>query len=215
MIPVGSALNHLQGWFKRWSHQDQWNVLAKMADIMLPAVHHWHQPWRQRLPRLFLDRIDLLETFRPEQVRRKYQFWPTQIIQLMQIRNRLDPAMEGSFTIPAIIKCAALRFFACGTYLDVVGDVLVYRSFPNHKLVDITSVVFFMLRLGHSQMWVIMLKCIWQKHISKLMSNYKWAMNFVNVCPYVILWWYCMAGASLQWKIIDNYEPSCRCYIQN
>ena len=33
LIPVGSALNYLQGWFKCWSHQGQWNVRAKMAAL--------------------------------------------------------------------------------------------------------------------------------------------------------------------------------------
>ena len=118
LIPVGSALNHLQGWFKCWSHQDQWNVLATMADIVLPAVRRRRKRRRQRLPRWFLNQTDPLETLTPEQARRKYRFWPTQIINLLQIvRNRLDPATERSFAIPAIIKlCAALRFFACGTY---------------------------------------------------------------------------------------------------
>ena len=53
LIPVGSALNHLQGWSKHWSHRDQWNVLAKMADIVLPAMRRRRQRRHQRLPPLF------------------------------------------------------------------------------------------------------------------------------------------------------------------
>jgi hypothetical protein len=84
------------------------------------------QNQRIRVPRLFRDRTDPLQIFRPDQIRKKYRFWPHQIIQLENLlHDDIAPLSERSHAIPAIVKlCAALRFYACGTYLDVVGDVM-------------------------------------------------------------------------------------------
>ena len=79
-----------------------------------------------RVPRVFRDRLNPLEVFRPAQVRKKFRFWPHQILEILdEIRDDIEPDTQRSHAIPALTKlCATLRFFACGTYLDVVGDVM-------------------------------------------------------------------------------------------
>ena len=87
--------------------------------IRRPEVH-------PRAPRLFRERVNPLDVFRPEQVRRKFRLWPAQVRELVNlIGDELEPVTQRSHAIPATIKvCAALRFYASGSYLDVVGDVM-------------------------------------------------------------------------------------------
>ena len=79
-----------------------------------------------RVERLFRDRLNPLEVFRPEQVRRKFRFWPNQIRDILEmVRDEFEPQTARSHAVPALIKlCCALRFYASGSYLDVVGDVM-------------------------------------------------------------------------------------------
>ena len=94
-----------------------------------------------RVPRVFRDRLNPLEVFRSAQFRKKFRFWPHQILEILdEIRDDIEPDTQRSHAITALIKlCATLRFFACGTYLDVVGDVMGLSDATVRRIVhDVT-----------------------------------------------------------------------------
>ena len=100
-----------------------------MADdflLLLPIQRQ--QRWVEvepRVERLFLDHLNPLEVFRPEQVRRKFCFCPNQIHDILDmICDEIKPETARSDAVPTIIKlCSALQFYASCSYLDV-GDVM-------------------------------------------------------------------------------------------
>ena len=55
--------------------------------------------------RLFRDRLNPLEVFRPEQVRRKLRFWPNQIRDILdKMHDEIKPETARSQAVPAMIK---------------------------------------------------------------------------------------------------------------
>ena len=101
-----------------------------MADDILLLLPIQQQQRRveaaPRVERLFRDRLNPLEVFRSEQVRRKFRFWPNQIRDILDmVPDEIEPESARSHAVLALIKLScALHFCASGSYLDVFGDVM-------------------------------------------------------------------------------------------
>ena len=100
--------------------------IALLAPIRRNGRRDRRREEAPRLPRVFRDRLNPLEALRPEKVRRKFRFWPWQIIQILTwLGPELEPTTDRSKSVPALVKlCTTLRFYACGAYFDVVGDTM-------------------------------------------------------------------------------------------
>ncbi len=72
-------------------------------------------------PRVVKDRMDPLTLIAPDQAKRKYRLWPEVIYKLCdELVPFLERKTKRSSALPVIHQVlAALRFYTCGTYLEV------------------------------------------------------------------------------------------------
>ena len=92
-----------------------------MADAAFWNIHLWEVPWKDRV---FRGQNPLLMDFSDEQLRQRYRFGGDSIMYLSDLlRDKLErlTRRKTSLTVEVMI---ALRFFASGSHLQVIGDTM-------------------------------------------------------------------------------------------
>lgn len=78
----------------------------------------------QRRPRTFRKRLNPLETYHNDEIKRKYRLTRPLIEQLCDtLDEQLAPNTNRNHAVPTVVQvCTALRFYATGSFQEVLGD---------------------------------------------------------------------------------------------
>ena len=113
-----------------------------MAGLILQVVNNVNEQRRHlRRPRIFRDRTHPLDSYSDEEIRR-YRLTRKLIMELTDtIGPDLEPSTNRSHAVPAMLHIfAALRYYATGTFQNVVGDNSgLHRSTISRIITKVTN----------------------------------------------------------------------------
>ena len=117
----------------------------------MAAVARFRRNRRLPAPRLFRDRLHPLDKFDDDEIYGKFRFRRHQIIELTdEVSEQLELCNRTGGLPPILQLLLALRFYACGTFQDVCGELVgVHQSTASRTISRVTKAL-----LTHVHNWI-------------------------------------------------------------